>query len=203
MEQQVAWGAGKPGDEDRLLSAQSDTEALLRTPEQGAGLFSPGSGLGGSRRLQRDGGSVAGECRATRGGVGRHRLREARCHDGFGVVSGAGCQSACGAGTRSNWRHSPGKSARRRTGEELRNEYPAEALLAADDQRCHRTQQRQFIASTCVSGSRRALRTWRPTATANRERSTRLTCAAKRTCWLTTARPQPPSSRSCWITEAS
>ena len=27
MEQQVAWGAGKPGDEDMLLSAQSDTEA--------------------------------------------------------------------------------------------------------------------------------------------------------------------------------
>jgi eukaryotic-like serine/threonine-protein kinase len=27
MEQQVAWGAGKPGDEDVLLSAQSDTEA--------------------------------------------------------------------------------------------------------------------------------------------------------------------------------
>jgi hypothetical protein len=28
MEQQVAWIAGKPGDEDRLLSAQSDTEAF-------------------------------------------------------------------------------------------------------------------------------------------------------------------------------
>lgn len=27
MEQQVAWGAGKPGDEDMLLSTQSDTEA--------------------------------------------------------------------------------------------------------------------------------------------------------------------------------
>jgi serine/threonine protein kinase/Flp pilus assembly protein TadD len=27
MERQVAWGAGKPGDEDPLLSAQSDTEA--------------------------------------------------------------------------------------------------------------------------------------------------------------------------------
>jgi eukaryotic-like serine/threonine-protein kinase len=27
MQQQVAWAAGKPGDEDRLLSAQSDTEA--------------------------------------------------------------------------------------------------------------------------------------------------------------------------------
>jgi eukaryotic-like serine/threonine-protein kinase len=27
MEQQVAWGAGKPGDEDLLLSTQSDTEA--------------------------------------------------------------------------------------------------------------------------------------------------------------------------------
>jgi eukaryotic-like serine/threonine-protein kinase len=27
MEQQVAWAAGKPGDEDMLLSAQSDTEA--------------------------------------------------------------------------------------------------------------------------------------------------------------------------------
>jgi tetratricopeptide (TPR) repeat protein len=27
MEQQLAWGAGKPGDEDPLLSAQSDTEA--------------------------------------------------------------------------------------------------------------------------------------------------------------------------------
>jgi tetratricopeptide (TPR) repeat protein len=27
MEQQVAWGAGKPGEEDPLLSAQSDTEA--------------------------------------------------------------------------------------------------------------------------------------------------------------------------------
>jgi tetratricopeptide (TPR) repeat protein len=29
MEQQVAWGAGKPGDEDPLLSAQSDTEAYF------------------------------------------------------------------------------------------------------------------------------------------------------------------------------
>jgi serine/threonine protein kinase/tetratricopeptide (TPR) repeat protein len=27
MEQELAWGAGKPGDEDRLLSAQSDTDA--------------------------------------------------------------------------------------------------------------------------------------------------------------------------------
>src|SRR5207245_6605284 len=27
MEQQVSWGAGKPGAEDPLLSAQSDTEA--------------------------------------------------------------------------------------------------------------------------------------------------------------------------------
>jgi tetratricopeptide (TPR) repeat protein len=27
MEQELAWGAGKPGDEDQLLSAQSDTEA--------------------------------------------------------------------------------------------------------------------------------------------------------------------------------
>jgi tetratricopeptide (TPR) repeat protein len=27
MEQQVAWGSGKPGDEDQLLSVQSDTEA--------------------------------------------------------------------------------------------------------------------------------------------------------------------------------
>src|ERR1700730_2339040 len=27
MEQQVGWGAGKPGDEDLLLSAQADTEA--------------------------------------------------------------------------------------------------------------------------------------------------------------------------------
>jgi eukaryotic-like serine/threonine-protein kinase len=27
MEQQVAWGTGKPGDEDALLSAQSDTDA--------------------------------------------------------------------------------------------------------------------------------------------------------------------------------
>jgi hypothetical protein len=27
MERQVAWGAGRPGEEDELLSAQSDTEA--------------------------------------------------------------------------------------------------------------------------------------------------------------------------------
>jgi len=27
MEQQLAWGSGKPGDEDALLSTQSDTEA--------------------------------------------------------------------------------------------------------------------------------------------------------------------------------
>jgi hypothetical protein len=27
MKQQMVWGAGKPGDEDPLLSAQSDTEA--------------------------------------------------------------------------------------------------------------------------------------------------------------------------------
>src|SRR5262252_5436017 len=29
MEQQVAWGAGKPGDEDGLLSAQSDSYAYF------------------------------------------------------------------------------------------------------------------------------------------------------------------------------
>jgi eukaryotic-like serine/threonine-protein kinase len=29
MEHQVAWGAGKPGNEDTLLSAQSDTEAYV------------------------------------------------------------------------------------------------------------------------------------------------------------------------------
>jgi hypothetical protein len=27
MERQLAWGSGKPGDEDPLLNAQSDTEA--------------------------------------------------------------------------------------------------------------------------------------------------------------------------------
>ncbi|MGA2648210.1 MAG: tetratricopeptide repeat protein [Candidatus Sulfotelmatobacter sp.] len=34
MDQQLAWGAGKPGDEDRLLSAQSDTEACYGHPSR-------------------------------------------------------------------------------------------------------------------------------------------------------------------------
>jgi serine/threonine protein kinase/tetratricopeptide (TPR) repeat protein len=34
MEQQVAWGAGKPGEEDALLSAQSDTEAYYGRMDQ-------------------------------------------------------------------------------------------------------------------------------------------------------------------------
>jgi eukaryotic-like serine/threonine-protein kinase len=35
MEQQVAWGAGKPGDEDLLLSLQSDTEAYYGRMNKG------------------------------------------------------------------------------------------------------------------------------------------------------------------------
>jgi serine/threonine protein kinase/tetratricopeptide (TPR) repeat protein len=37
MEQQVDWGAGKPGDEDSLLSAQSDTEAFYGRPSKARG----------------------------------------------------------------------------------------------------------------------------------------------------------------------
>jgi serine/threonine protein kinase/tetratricopeptide (TPR) repeat protein len=64
MEQQVAWGAGKPGEEDRSAVVSVGYRGILRTAEQGAGLFSAGSGLGGSRRRQRNRGSLAGECRA-------------------------------------------------------------------------------------------------------------------------------------------
>lgn len=36
MQEQLAWAVGKPGDEDALLSMQSDTEGLLWTDEQSA-----------------------------------------------------------------------------------------------------------------------------------------------------------------------
>jgi hypothetical protein len=61
MEQQVAWGAGKPGAEDPLLSAQSDTEAVLRSTDEGTRLFPACGRFRRPCRLQGDRRIVAGE----------------------------------------------------------------------------------------------------------------------------------------------
>ena len=49
MEQQVAWGAGKPGDEDALLSTQSDTESYYGRLTKARDFLSPSGGLGRPR----------------------------------------------------------------------------------------------------------------------------------------------------------
>ena len=76
MEQQLDWGAGKPGDEDVLLSAQSDTEAYCGRLTKARDFYATRCGLGNPCRLQGDGCGMGGKCRLTRGGVWRCRSRE-------------------------------------------------------------------------------------------------------------------------------
>jgi hypothetical protein len=91
MDQQVAWAVGKPGDEDALLSEQSDTEAYYGRLSKARDFHKASREFGGPSGVQGNRGSVAGKCCAARGGTRKHGLRKGRGHVGFGTLSGAGC----------------------------------------------------------------------------------------------------------------
>ncbi len=71
MEQQLAWVAGRAGDEDAMLSGQADTYAYHGRLSAGAGLFATRGGVRSARRLEGDGGAMAGN-----GGIAGSRVRE-------------------------------------------------------------------------------------------------------------------------------
>ncbi|MGB8721323.1 MAG: serine/threonine-protein kinase [Terriglobales bacterium] len=157
MEQQVAWCAGKPGDEDLLLSAQSDTEAYYGRLSK-ARDFSRRAVDSAVRAESKETAALWQANAALREAeMGDTNLCEARRQGGFGVVSGAGCEGGSSPCTRSNGRCSASNSTGWGIAEELRIERPVKALLVANDQRRHRTQQKQFLAGSGVSGGRRAL----------------------------------------------
>jgi hypothetical protein len=69
MEQQLAWAAGRVGDEDAMLSGQADTDAYYGRLE---GLFATGDGIRSARRLEGNGGALAGDRRVPRSRVRQH-----------------------------------------------------------------------------------------------------------------------------------
>ena len=92
MEQQLAWGAGKPGDEDALLSAQSDTEAYYGRLSK-ARDFSRRAVDSAVRADSKETAALWQVNAALREAeLGNSCHREARSHGGFGVVSRAGCE---------------------------------------------------------------------------------------------------------------
>ena len=79
MEQQVNWAAGKPGNEDVLLSFQSDTEAYYGRLAKAQDFSRRAVDSAVTQRLERNRGAVAGECRSAGSGVRQHSGREAEC----------------------------------------------------------------------------------------------------------------------------
>ena len=67
---------------------------LLRTAGESTRLLPACGGFGSPRRLQGDGGAVAGECCAAGGGVRQRSSRKARCRGSIGAGSGPGRKSA-------------------------------------------------------------------------------------------------------------
>lgn len=129
LEQQLTWAAGKPGDEDALLSFQSDTEAyyrgILRTAEQGTDLLAQSRGLSATLRLQGGSGSVASECCAARGGVRPGRGGEARRYGRFGTGQGRDVSVLAALALAR-----VGETARaKRLVEELAKSYPSNTML--------------------------------------------------------------------------
>ena len=202
MEQQVAWGAGKPGDEDVLLSAQSDTEAYY-------GRLSKARDF--SRRAVDS--AVRADSKETAAlWQVNAALREAELGNSAAAKQGVTAALAL----------SPGRDVKvlaalalARIGDaprakalaaELEKSYPTNTLLklywlptinaAIELSQGNSSQALVYLEAAAPYELGRA-------AAIHQVRSTRRICAAKPTCWHTTELPQPPSSRKCWITGAS
>ena len=71
MEQQLAWAAGRAGDEDAMLSGQADTHAYHGRLVQARDYSRRAVGVRSARRLEGDGGAMAGKR-----GIAGSRVRE-------------------------------------------------------------------------------------------------------------------------------
>jgi eukaryotic-like serine/threonine-protein kinase len=199
MEQQTAWGAGKPGAEDMLLSAQSDTEAYY-----------------GRRSTARDfsrravDSAVRSDSKETAAlWQANAALREAEWGDTVSAKQGVTAALAL----------SPGRDVKvaaalalARTGDVLRAK-----VLVGELEKSYATNAilKLYWLPTINAAielnkviHRKLLCRWKLPRLMNckpRHSSitcTRRTCVGKPTCWRTMELEQPPSSRSCWITEA-
>ncbi len=146
MKEQVDWAEGKPGDEDLLLSLQSDTEAYY-------GRMSKAQEF--TRRavdsaVRSDSKEAAAEWQANAASreaeLGNNASAKQGVTDCFGDVfrerrHGAGSPRV-GAHRRCRASGSSGEG----TGEKLPCQHSAEVLLAPEHQRGHRTQQRKCIS---------------------------------------------------------
>ena len=154
MEQQLAWGSGKPGDEDALLSTQSDTEAYY-------GRMSKARDF--SRRAV-DSAKRADSKEAAALWQANAALREAELGNAAAAKQGAVTALALSEGREVKLIAAlalaragdggAGEGAGRGTCKGLPDEHHAEALLVPNGQRGHRTRQRQFITSASGPGSR-------------------------------------------------
>ena len=200
MEQQVAWGAGKPGDEDRLLSAQSDTEAYY-------GRLSKARNF--SRRAVDS--AVRADSKETAAlWQANAALREAELGD----------TASAKQGVKAGLALSPGRDVKEvaalalaRIGDtpqatalvgELQKSYASNALLKLywlptinAPSNSAKAIHRKLL---CILKPPRLMKCnqQHPSITC-----TRRMCVAKPTCWHIMELPQPPSSRGCWMTGAS
>ena len=201
MEQQVAWAAGKPGDEDLLLSAQSDTEAYYGRLSK-ARDFSRRAVDSAVRADSKETAALWQVNAALREAeLGNIASAKQGSHGGVGAVSGAGCEGGGSPHAGSHRRCSRAKA----LAEELEKNYPTNTILKLY---WLPTINAAIELSKGIRPKRLCI--WKPPRPTNWAVTMRTLgtctppiCAAKPTCWHTMEQPQPPSSRNCWITGAS
>ena len=137
MEQQVAWAAGKPGDEDLLLSAQSDTEACYGRMSK-AREFSRRAVESAIRADSKETAALWQVNAAMREAeLGNAVSAKEDVVGALALSSGRDVKMAAALTLARMGDASPGEGTGRGTGEELPDQHYAEALLAADHQCCH------------------------------------------------------------------
>jgi len=142
MQRQAAWAAGKPGAEDEMLSAQSDTEAFSGRLA-GARELSQRAMESARRNDQKETAATwkmnAAAREAEFGNTARARAQAASA---LSLASTQDVQTL-GAVTRAVWGCSPGGDTSRRTGQTLSAGHDGQSLLDPDDPRRYRNQSRQ------------------------------------------------------------
>ena len=159
MERQVAWGAGKPGDEDLLLSMQSDTDAYHGRMRQARDFTRRAVNSAVRADSKETAGSWQVNAALREAEVGNVPAAKQGVAAALALSPGRDVKMAAALTLAGIGEVQEARALARRTGEELPEQYHAEAILAADHQRCHRNQQRQLVPSGRRFGTRRDLRT--------------------------------------------
>ena len=136
MNRQVAWAVGKAGEEDDLLSAQSDTGAfygrLLKARDFSRRAIE--SAIRG--RIERNRSHLAGKCQLARGGIWKHSTGSTGRDSGSESGSGPRRQSAGRLGICSDWRCCPSQRADQGTREKLSHRIACSPSIGFPHPRC-------------------------------------------------------------------